>query len=579
MAISDVLNSSKLGLFASQGAMKVISHNIANVNTAGYSRQTVALSANPGIVMSGKPTASGDGVQIARVGHQVDELLENRLRMGSGDIGRLSARDRFMKIIEDNFNEFDKDGFSTRLSAFFDAVDDAATNPTNSAARIQVVSQAQSLSNTVNQMYRTLNDIDVPIDQEITGVVNDINTKIKSLRDINAMVVRQNAGNKGDVALDLIDQRTTLLKELNDLIDIQPIEQQDGGVMVVTSGGQLLMDHDYAVQLSRGKGSVKPTSIVVDGNDNTDITRQIRSGTLKGLLEIRDEVLGGDQGFIAYFNKLTDELRRQVNQVYSQSVGHTMNQKLTGTVYVDSDRVTTAPLTELASSVQAGKIVLAYGPDDRHLQSATIEVTNDMTLDSLSVAINDIAGLTASVINGRLVIEGEENSRFAVASDSSRALAALGVGTLFSGSGSVDMAVNPELLVEKGGDPARLATARIQVASNGTVTFDDANNGGMVALAALRNEKINLFGERATFTAHYATLVSHVGSIQQRNQDALTTQQTAQQFLSDARESTSGVSLDEELTDMVKFQRSFQASSRMITVADELFKSILSMGV
>ncbi|MBF0124001.1 MAG: flagellar hook-associated protein FlgK [Magnetococcales bacterium] len=595
MAISDVLNSSKLGLFASQGAMKVISHNIANVNTKGYSRQTISLEANPGIVMSGLQTSSGDGVQIARVGHQVDDLLERRLRMGSGDIGRLAARDRFMTVIENNFNEIDGDGLSDRFNAFFDAVDDAVSNPSNPAARIQVVSRSQGLANTVNQMSRTLEDIAVPVDQEITGVIGDINTKLRSLQEINTLIVRQSAGNRGgDAALDLADQRTGLLQELNELIDIQSIEQPDAGVTIVTLAGQLLLDHDYVAQLGRGRASSgeMPSAIVVDGNIDVDITTQIRSGALKGLLEVRDEILGGDRGLISQFEQLTSEFRQQVNAVYAQSVGHSMNQRLTATTQVNPDvplrdifgaSIRTDEIVSPDGAVAPREIVFAYGSDVNNLNrtgSRTISITGETTLRGLIDEINGSgSGITARENNGQLVIDAGEADRFAVFSDTSGVLTALGVGTLFSGSNAANMAVNPELLVEKGGDPGRLATARIRTDSSGNVRFDDSNNSGMVALAALRSQRINLLGERATFASHYATLVSQVGSIQQRNQDALTTQRTAQQFLSDNRESVSGVSLDEELTDMVKFQRAFQASSRMVSVADELFKSILSMGV
>jgi flagellar hook-associated protein 1 FlgK len=110
-----------------------------------------------------------------------------------------------------------------------------------------------------------------------------------------------------------------------------------------------------------------------------------------------------------------------------------------------------------------------------------------------------------------------------------------------------------------------------------TVTFDDGHSGGALALGDLRTTEISLLDDSTTMTGHYARMVGSLGSLIRQDGESLIAQKSAQDFISDLQESIAGVSLEEELTDLIRYQRAFQASSKMVGVADELMQTIISM--
>ncbi|MBF0623105.1 MAG: flagellar hook-associated protein FlgK [Magnetococcales bacterium] len=616
MALSDILNVSKMGVFGSQTALKVVSHNISNVNTPGYSRQSVSFTNNT-LLNDGGKMNGGEGVSVSGVSHKFDELVDNRLLSGERELGRLTARDRLMHLVEEVYNELDGDGLSTRMESFYSAVDDLAISPLNPVAQEEVVSQADALARFANNMNDSLSELTLPVDQEITLMLDDVNTRLTNLRDVNADIIRQEA--TGQPALDLLDQRRTMMMELGNLVDIQTVQTDDGGVSIFTGNGQLLLDHDYTASYTRGPQEDDSDNLsIIFAGVNTDYTDNILGGQLKGLLEVRDEVLNGDDGFLTQLEGLIDEIRYQMNTVHGQSVNRDMRTELTGVFSLgsytdtaleeipltssddgyDADFPPPPDLARAIENIQAfydgtgtlldaanqPEITFAYGPDATSLQPFSVEVVDPATgkirsFQALADAINNASGndgnLTASIdADGafKLAVSGDAQV-FGVAEDNTGLIAAMGVGAMFSGTGAEDMAVNT-LLME---DSANLASVKINMDDPANPVFDDADNSGMLALGALRSERLELNGRNASLASHYANIVGTLGSELMRNQEALQSQQTAQSFITEVRESVSGVSLEEELTDLIRFQRSFQASSKMVSVADQLMDTIIRM--
>lgn len=599
MGITDLMNVSKLGLFASQGSLQAISHNIANVNTPGYSRQSVTLESNAG----SKAFAFGAGVQIADISRQFDGLVDRRQELGTGEKGRLESRQRFLTLIENVFNDMDGDGLSQRMDSFFAAADSLADNPTNPIAREELVVRADAMTRTVQDMHRALSDLTMPVDNEIDVQLEDINTRLKAIREINAVIV---ANENTHPALDLKDQRRNMVLELGELIDIQTIETGRGGIQVMTSTGQdILADAVYSATLERSPPDTPAgfLGIRISGRDMG--SERIRGGALRGLLEIRDEVINGPKGMLTSLNTLANEIRFRVNEVHSQSVSQNMvasqtglaNLELTLVKNADKDKTIAELQAELAASnsttlstntdvnvlprdldrITDGEIIFASGASVDDLGTVSkVTITTGMSIREIRDAINASDAVEAKIVNNRLVVSAPTGSVYGVVSDSSNLLAALGVGALLGGGGSRDIHVNPALLA----DSRLVAAGRLQVddAANPTrATHDDGNNEGTLGLGNLRAAKVDLFGQNTTLTAHYGALTANLGSLFNLTKESLKAQDAAQEFISNLRESISGVSLEEELTDLVRFQRSFQATSKMINVADTLMQSIISM--
>ncbi|MBF0127736.1 MAG: hypothetical protein HQM02_11060, partial [Magnetococcales bacterium] len=231
--------------------------------------------------------------------------------------------------------------------------------------------------------------------------------------------------------------------------------------------------------------------------------------------------------------------------------------------------------------VTAGNIIFATGINGDNLSPKTaVAITRNMSLTEIVTAFNangNASGVTASITDNKLKLTAATTGeKIAVITDQTGLLAALGVGALFGGHGVGDLAVNAALIT----DPDLVGVGRLNANSLTTptaVSFDDANSQGALALGAMRTTKFPLFGNSATLTGHYATLVGELGAEISQNKETLTAQQASQSFIADVRESISGVSLEEELTDLIRFQRAFQASSKMVGVADELMQTIIQM--
>ncbi|MBF0380387.1 MAG: flagellar hook-associated protein FlgK [Magnetococcales bacterium] len=589
MGLTSLLNVSKQGLFVSQGNLQTISHNISNVNTPGYSRQVVHLESNPG----DKSSPVGNGVRISEITRQYDQLIQRREELGVAEVGRLETRDRFLVMIEDVFNDLDGDGLSQRLEAFYAAGDKLADNPTNAVGRAELVAEADSLASYISEMDKSLSELAMPVDQEISMVVDDINVRLQALQQINNAIVSSDANHP---ALDLKDQRRQMIMELGKIIEIRTFELPEDGVQIVTSQGQeLLVDPVFSAELTRSAAVDENGFMGIEiGGREFGTTGKIQGGNLKGLLEIRDEILHGENGYITRLEGIADEIRFQVNKVHTQSVNQQMFTSQTGVFELGSDIDTAIGdlETDIDSSdykdspvdlsrVVEGTIIFASGPDTDNLNTvSTVTISPNMSIRQIKDAINNSGAVNASIVTEGakryLEIEAPDDGVYGVASDSSNVLAALGVGAIFGGSGSADMAVSADLLA----DPKLLGIGRMNVYDSDipiTVTFDDGSSSGALALGALRSSEFELRDERTTLIGHYAQMVGELGSMIRQDGESLLAQQSAQDFISDLQESISGVSLEEELTDLIRFQRSFQASSKMVGVADELMQTIISM--
>ena len=589
MGLTSLLNVSKQGIFVSQGNLQTISHNISNVNTPGYSRQVANLESTPG----NSGSSIGNGVRISEVTRQFDQLIQRREELGTAEVGRLETRDRFLTMVEDVFNDLDGDGLSQRLDAFFTASDNLADNPTNTVGREELVAEADAIARYIHDMDQSLSELAMPVDQEISLVLEDINVRLEALQQINATIV---SANENHPALDLKDQRRKMILELGKILDIRTFPMPQDGVQIVTSRGQeLLVDTVYAAEFKRSSTIDENGFMGIEvGGREFGTSDRIQGGNLKGLLEIRDEVLNGDKGYITRLEKIADEIRFQVNKVHTQSVNQTLYSSQTGIFELGNDLDT--PIASLVtdeksafygnapvdtSRIVPGTITFVSGVNTDNLNTiSTVDIHPHMTIREIKDAINNSGAVNASIVadvdEQYLEISAPTGQVYGVLSDTSNALAALGVGAIFGGTGAGDMHVS-EALME---DSRLLGIGRLNSddpVNPSAVTFDDGNSSGALALGTLRTMEYAINGESTTMTGHYARLVGELGSLMRQDKESLLAQGSAQDFISDLQESIAGVSLEEELTDLIRFQRAFQASSKMVGVADELMQTIISM--
>jgi flagellar hook-associated protein 1 FlgK len=461
MGINSLADIAKSALFTAQQAISVTGHNIANVNTPGYSRQQVTLSEN--MPQDGSPGQIGTGVQATSIKRSYDSFVEAQLFSSGSQVGEFTASSNAMAQLEPLFGDANNQGIGAGLNDFFSALQDVTTNPSDLSARTVFLSKATALAGRFNQSAATLTAAQQSIDSQIGQTITDVNRLTSQIAGLNTKIAA--AESSGQQANDLRDERGVALADLGERIEISSIEDARGQVTVFTGNGQVLVDKERTYQLvgvpDLSNNGLLDVRYDAGAGPTTSLGPVIQSGRLKGLLDVRDQTIPSLRGSL---DTLASELVTQVNQQHRLGFG------LDGSTSQDF-----------------------FAP----------------------------AGTTASTI------------------------------------------------------AVSLTNVR-QIAASSTAVGVPGNNANALALAGLRNTDFAPFGN-VTFQEYYSTIAGSFGSATQGVQNNLRAQQVLHDQLTSQRASVSGVSMDEELANLLQYQRSFEAASRMIVVADELFQSILSM--
>ena len=316
--IFSVLNTAKLGLQTNQTAIEITGHNIANVQTEGFSRQDVNFEAN-------RPRRVGlaflgTGVRATSVTRSFDQFLFNQILGESSTLGNFDIRNTFFQRLETIVNESSGVSLNSAMSEFFNAFDDLSSNPTNPATRTAVLSAAGTLTTVFNQLGSSLLQQRINMDGAVTAEVTEINGMLDGIAGLNRSIGKVENGNT--VANDLRDQRDLMIKQLSEKLDVQLIDTNDNNTTLTLAGGNPLVIGTTVFRLSttanlenRGFKDI----LVDDGaGGTTNVTSQVQGGELRGLLDMRDvETLG----LIDQLDRLAAGLMEQVNGIHQQGLG------------------------------------------------------------------------------------------------------------------------------------------------------------------------------------------------------------------------------------------------------------------
>ena len=459
--ISNLFNIGSSGLFAFQHALSVTAHNMANVNTKGYSKQDAVLA--EALPTNGRPGQIGTGVQVAAVQRNVDAFINSQLLVSRQQLGQHDAFNSALSDIERLFGDSKDQSVGTDLNNLFKAFHDVATDPSNVTARSVLLSKAQTVADRLNQADSTLTTQRQSLDQEISQTITTINNLAQQVADLNDKISQ--AELSGQHANDLRDQRQRVMHDIGEQINVTSLEDDTGQVTLFVGQGQVLVDKNVTHQLTgvanAGNSGLLDVDYQITASASVDMTSVISNGRLKGLLDARDITI--------------PDVRTKLDTLASNLV------------------------TEVNTQHQVG-----------------------VGLDG-STGLNFFAptGVTARTI--------------AVALTNGR-----------------------------------------QIAASDTAAGLPGNNVNALALANLEHKSITALGN-TTLNGYYQTTASGVGSEAQHASQDLTAQHTLQSELEAHWSEVSGVSLDEELVNMMAYQRAFEASSRVVVMADELMQTILNL--
>jgi flagellar hook-associated protein FlgK len=338
MSLTAAMNTGISGLMASQTALRVVSNNVANVNTEGYTRKIANLESR---AIDGQ----GVGVIVGSVLRRVDEFLQRDLRTQISAVGDAVVRDTYFARLQEMFGTPENAGSIaaniTDLAARFEAL---AVNPEAVAPRLAIVSGAVSLTEQFKSMSSSIVALRRTADQEIASAVDSINDLLGRVEDLNQSIARAFA--VGQPTGDLEDERDQLVARIAESIEITTFRRDDGEVAIYMRGGKPLLDgtripifFNPAPSLgltsrylppgdpNYGTGGLSGLYLGQNNAPSTDVATTLGSGKLAALFDMRDEVL---PDFQTQIDLLARELRDEINVVHNAGTGLPAASTLTG---------------------------------------------------------------------------------------------------------------------------------------------------------------------------------------------------------------------------------------------------------
>lgn len=569
--ILGLMDIAKRALAATQLGVEVTSHNISNVNTPGYSRQTAIFETSMALPSPYGPL--GYGVKVLGIERAFDSFTVAKLDENTSYLAYQKSLKADLEQVGGLFNETQDGGLSNLMSGFWNAWNALADNPSGSGERQALLTQAQNLADGLSSRADQLVTFRTSVTQRISPTIDKINSHIARIADLNREIKATETPEQQ--ANDLRDQRQMEINELSDLVGIRYYTTGDGTINVTLTNGTSLVESVNAWKLRSEITPADTVSVIWQGPGGVeeDVTSGLSGGQLSAQIAIRDTLIPQYQGEL---DDLAKEFIAGVNAQHSQGVGLEMLSTATSSYFVNTadlaQPLVNNPSLAFGDRITAGTFNVHVEDGSGASLATPINITAATTLNDLATALNAVPNLSASIVTSgnenRLQITADPGYTFGFSEDTSNVLMALGVNTFFKGDNAYGMGVNDALA----SNTNLIAAGQIDPTTGAHPVGDNSN---ALNLADLANQAVGPGG--LTFADAYRQIVSGIGlKAEQAGNDQNYYQGLVDQF-TQLRDSVSGVSLDEELTNLLKFQRAYQAAAKMVTVADELFQTVLTL--
>ncbi len=538
-----ILGNSVSAMTASQALLSNASNNIANVNTPGYSRRDISIQTRIDPAAVDGILRIGSGVQLGEISRVTNSFLEDSLRRAVSRQGAATVRNEYLARVE---NVFSLSGptmtVGSTLNDFFSAVNQLGVDPSNLDLRLNVLQKGEDLVGTIRSTFQEIANSQNELDKRVSMEVGSINSITKEVAHLNSVIAQRES--VGVTATDERDQRDTVLSKLAEKISFNIVETPNGMVNCVLENGFPLVNQETSRDLSVTAtptfgGATMPRSLSdsvlsyvvynfgsADAPSHLDLTQMIKNGggSLAGVLQMRGyadpsntspyEADGDLVALATRIEALTRNLITEVNQVYRGG---------------DEDPVTAGV------QPRAGDL-------------------NGNTPDVFGLFDFDFSGVKDSDGDGA-----------ATATD----LAATGLHTF---SNLLKLGIS---------SPDQFAAARDLDPTPGSLEFATGDGSNAQALAGLRTDafsySLGALSFTGTFDELYNSAVSTAGNMKSAAQLESDVANASYMTASSKRDEFSSVNLDEEFANVIKYQKAFQASARMIKTASEIIDVIVSL--
>ena len=476
--VTAILDNASRALLAEQLGVEVTGHNIANVDTPGFSRQTVDYVTATPVPSPYGPV--GTGVKVQGIERAFDPFITSQLNEKSSLLSDYQTRSSALEQVATYFNETQDGGLNDILSKFFSAWQDLANNPTGAGERQTLLNQALNLSDAFNSRADELVQERQSLLQQIGPTINEINKHSANIAQLTQEIVTTEAN--GHAANDLRDQRDQEISQLSQLIGVRTYTSGDGTLGVTLQNGLPLVQGVLSFNLTSQLNSSDTVALTWQGPGGTNETiptDSLSGGNLAALIQTRDEDIPQYQQDL---DQLAKSIIVAVNKQHSQGVGLDLFSQTKGTYQVTDPAASLATSLPLGDQIVNGSLQISVERHGAPLVSGSIAIDPSLSLNDLVQSINTdpvLGGyLTASVEDNSLkIVANNASDTFGFAGDNSQALTALGVNTFFNGDKAYTLGVNAWVL-----DNPNLVAAG-QIDATGVHSVGDNRNA--LALAGL----------------------------------------------------------------------------------------------
>jgi len=596
------LNIGTTGLYAAKTGLNVTAHNVANIETEGYSRQVINQSADTPISTNNRYGMLGSGVAVNEITQMRSQYYDEKYRSNNALLGMYDTRSYFMNEVQSYLNEIELEGFTTTFDSLYDSLQELSKDPANLTVRTQVSNYAMSMCEYFNSLSTSLDQIQTECNYEVKNQVSRINSLSTQIATLTKQINTVEIG--GQNANDLRDQRANLIDQLSQIANITVSEREVGNVgmteYIVRLDGQLLVDNYNARQLEVIPRTEKMNQCDVDGlydiywdnGERLNAESATLKGTLKALFEVRDgnnkenlqgyceevddgateitiintnindikdlnipqegkitigngeyaytsfTVTANEDGSYTYTFQLKEEARRQYEEGTKVSIGTTMDYK--GIPYYHA---------------QLNEFIRVFAQEFNEVHASGTNLNGDTGVNFFS-ATNP---MTAEQYNlNSFGVKGDENVTLSDF-DSDPLQTEVPYYMLTASNFTVNeiIQMNPSVI-----------SAASDI-TNGVGNADIVNK-----LLALKSD-VSMFkqGDPAAFLQ---TLVGEVGVDTKASLNFAESQENIVQAVTSQRLSVAGVDIDEEAMNLAKYQEAYSLAAKVIAVMSETYDTLIT---
>ncbi|WP_319381914.1 flagellar hook-associated protein FlgK [Thiomicrorhabdus sp.] len=612
--MADMLTIGSVATNTFKKALDVTSHNVANLETEGYSRQRAEISSNtPNVVGS---SFLGGGSTVDSIARIHADYIQSQLNSSQSLVSRYDTQTQLAQQVEGVISSNDE-GIQAFMQQFFEAVQTVANNPTSESGRQSMLDEASSLESHIGNLAAVLQETHSQVNDYVADLAGAVNERLESIQAISQQVMRAQASGQ-TTPNDLLDQRDQAILELSQYIDIQVYEQEDGSIDIHTGNGRLpLLSDNTLSRLEVGSSEYSDENrqeiYMTIGGQRREISDQISGGQLGGVLDFRSNMLDQAENDLGLMlNGLVAATNWQNYQGYDANgdaggnfftplnMSALDNASNSGTVSGTQISVSFNPNAGVSEPPYSGSGVNAqpatYGDKQAYFENALSQIGQleakeyelrynaatdafdfydyktqapivDTSGNPVSVARGSSANVdglnfdfssvtTAPADNDRFLVQPNKEilDNFALEMNDTDLIAARGQSSLDSNNdGSLDDEV-----------PAAAG---------------DGDNVNIANLAGLQSRNLLLADNSGraseTLLGGYSLMVTHAGSYVNSSDIQLTAQESVLAQLTEQRDSISGVSLDEEAANLLRFQQAYEAAAQIISTSQSLFQTLL----